>query len=250
MSLPIPQSQVIDISNWRFMVATHKLLGLWPPPADNSSPYRRPLYFLVSGIFHLFCTFLYILTMLIQMCLSANISESYIALTELAMLGKCGHFFRRNREFQALVADLFKNPIFALRDHHEKERYEKNLQHYKVIVNSYMSLCLLVIVAGGFSSIFSDPIAISYPAYFPFDYSSSRNHAYYFVFFYQNIGMSLHCMINLTWDCIMPFLMVNLRSQFEILGHRLRLGFTDPKDSLKTRQEIIAGIKHFNALVR
>lgn len=179
-----------------------------------------------------------------------NVNDLYISLTEIGMLGKCSHFLGRHRQFQAFVKDLFTNPLFALKSTHEREMYEKHLQHYRVVINTYMSSCLLVIIIAGLSSIVSDPISLSYPAWFPFDYSSSRNLAYYLVFVYQNCGMGMHCLMNLTWDCLMPFLLVNLRCQFEVLGGRLRRGFTTPRDPNRTRRELEQWINHFNHLVR
>lgn len=249
--LQVPLSQVINTPNWRLMVGTYKYLGLWPPPPNDRAPnHHRWLYLSAAFVLHSCCTLLYVSTMLINIVVNQNINDLYITLTELGMLVKCGHFLRRHLLFQAFVDDLFTNPVFSLRGPTEQEIYARNLRHYRLIVNGYMSFCLLFILLAGGSAMFSDPIALSYPAWFPFDYSSSRNLAYYLIFVYQNGGMAMHCMMNLTWDCLMPFLMVNLSTQFEILGHRMRNGFAEPRNPMECRQELVRNIEHYNALVR
>ena len=242
--------QVINIPSWRFFITVYKLTGLWPPsPDDERGSLRRRLYFCVATLGHSFFTFLYITTMLINIAINLDVNNLYISLTEFAMLGKAFHFLGRHLKFQAFIRDLFDNPTYALRDEEELRLYKKNLRHYAIIINVYMVSCVSVIVSAGLSSYFSDPITLPYPAWFPFDYSSSRNLAYYTIFLYQNFGMTMHCFMNLTWDCIMPYLMMNLRSQFEVLGHRLRQGFTEPKNHQKTREEIVANINHYNSIV-
>lgn len=246
----IPLKEVINISNLRFFISTYKNLGLWAPQPDPDHPLRVTRYFLLTVIGHFFGSFLYALSMVTNVLLNVEFYDLYITLTELGMLGKCSHFCRRQRVFQQLLHWLFTNPTFALRNGHERQVYEQNLRHYRFVVNAYMGGCFIVLVSAGLSSIFSDPISLSYPAWFPVDYCSSRNLAYYVIFVYQNCGMATQCLMNATWDCLMPYMMVNLRSQFQVLSMRIERGFVAPKDPIRTRAEIVQWIQHYNDLVR
>lgn len=241
--------EIIPIFIFRLFIGIYRTFGLWPPPPDTLNSNRRTWYFFFAGLYHFFFTLIYISTMVINFLITWDFNDLYITFTEFGMLGKVYHFFKRHKIFQAYLKDLYENPIFGLQDQKEKEIYTRNLKNYRLIVIMYMSSCFLVIVAAPVTSYYSDPIVLSYPAWFPVDYSSRRNLAYYLIFVYQNIGMTVHCLINLTWDCIMPFLMVNLRSQFEVLNHRLEMGFKDPRNSVNAKQELINHVKHYNALV-
>lgn len=48
----------------------------------------------------------------------------------------------------------------------------------------------------------------------------------------------------------MPFVMVNLHSQFRILNTRLAQGFSEPENFQRTRAELLENIVHYNAIVK
>lgn len=244
---PVLLEDVIKTRSLRIFLSFYKYVGLWPPSSGES--FRRSLYFLWTFLLHFNCTFIYICTMVVNIVVRQDIGDLYITLTEFGMLGKVIPFLKRHVQFQEFLQDLFTNPLLAVRDSQEKQLYRDNLRHYQRIINVYISSCLMVIVSAGLSSIFSDPIRIPYPAWFPVDYSA-RGLSYYIIFTYQNFGMTMHACMNLIWDCLMPFFMVNLHVQFLILGHRLRAGFSEPKNPLKTRQELIGFVEQYNGLVK
>lgn len=240
---------VIKTRSLRIFISFYKFVGLWPPAEGRQGSFRRSLYFLWTFLLHFNCTLIYICTMVINIVLRREIGDLYITLTEFGMLGKVIPFLKRYRTFQTFLQDLFTNPLLAVRNAEDREFYKDKLKHYQWIINVYISSCLVVVVSAGLSSIFSDPIRIPYPAWFPFDYRT-RNVPYYIIFTYQNFGMTMHACMNLIWDCLMPFFMVNIHVQFLILGNRLQGGFTEPKNPIKTRQELIEFVEHYNGLVK
>lgn len=111
------------------------------------------------------------------------------------------------------------------KDLNEEQIVIKKMRIFTKMASGYMLVSLMAALMGILSA-FSDPPKMSFPAWFPFglnDLSVTAN--FYGIFVYQNFGMLVHCLMNVSWDSLIIYLMVNIQLQFELLNYRIRKEF-------------------------
>lgn len=209
-------------ANLRFNLRFYKAIGIWAVGSGH-----KRIYYAWTVAFHSLFTVLYLTSMIVNLVTAYRINDLYITLAEFAMFSKMVNIFKFQDRIHSVLRRFHYEDSFAVneKDAQEVKFVEEKMSAYTKIATAYK---LMSVAAGlmGLLSAFSDPPRMSYPAWFPFglnDQSVRRN--FFLIFVYQNIGMMCHCLMNVTWDNLFIYLMVNLQLQMRLMNERVRKEF-------------------------
>lgn len=236
---------IVNDTNLRFILKYFRAIGIWSIGYSN-----KTLYYTWTAAYHSFFTIVYILSMAVNIVVVFEIKDFYISLAVFAMFFKMVNLFNHQQRIHNILNRLHVATTFQVNDQEPQEvqLVKKKLGFYSkiAIYYKYVSLgtCLM-----GLLSAFRDPPQKSYPGWFPFgldDLSVPRN--FWGIFVYQNIGMVSHALMNVTWDSLFVYLMVNIQVQFELLNIRVRKEFLEI--TAGNEEKLKRVFRHYNEIVR
>lgn len=236
---------IINNNILRFTLKFFRTIGMWSIGCSN-----RTLYYTWTAAYHSVFTILYILSMATNIVVVFEMKDFYISLAVFATFFKMVTILNHQKRIHDILNRLHFAPTFQV---NEQEPQEVQLIKKKFRFYSKIGTCYKYVVIGtcsmGLISAFSDPPQKSYPGWYPFGLDDlSVPIKFWGIFVYQNIGMFSHALMNVCWDILLVYFMVNIQVQFELLNMRLRKDFLEI--TAENEEKLKRIFKSYNEIIR
>ncbi|XP_055640236.1 odorant receptor 94b-like [Toxorhynchites rutilus septentrionalis] len=220
-----------------------KCYGLWA--SKDESPYYRAF----RRIYHFFFTFIYLIAMFASAFYTDNLWSGimFILLTEIAMVTKT--IVTTNR-FETIyrLHRLTITEHFTPRTEHEWQVHRKLFGTLSAALMVYLlgslSACL-----SHFAYLFDGQYKLPYFGWFywvPLGKTNPTN--FYWVFSYQMFGMIGHCLLNVTGDMHIIYLLAAAGSQLDLLKLRFAKLPADCNRSQTYRKTFAENVQQYNRI--
>lgn len=237
--------ELISVPELKFSVRFFNLIGVWP-----LSERCQVMYFIWTGLLHSLLTAAYLLSMVMKLITDFDLNDLYITLTEFAMAGKLINCLINYRRMQGVLKNLMDADIFQVAQLSETETIRGRLKHYGRIATAYKYMSLAAALSALVRSLVSDPPKMSFPAWYPFGLNNlcvTRN--FYVVLLYQNTGMLMHCLMNITWDNFLMYLLINIQMQLHLIATRFR-DYSETTNKQIQNGDLTRLFEHYTEIIR
>jgi hypothetical protein len=141
----------------------------------------------------------------------------YISLTELALFAKYINLVSRNKKIRELV-EITNLPEYNSKNLSEDKVFGDTWMYVTAALSFYVAVFFCCVTSIGGAALMNDlPF---YHWYFSVDWRKSRTRFWIF-YAYQAIGMTMHAFTNTACDCLLPYLLSFIRTQFILVKHRV-----------------------------
>ncbi|XP_069964721.1 odorant receptor 46a isoform X2 [Bactrocera oleae] len=199
-----------------------KLLGLFGLPAHYSSfwHYMYKLYFWHVAIFWML---LFDISMWIKIVgnisnLNEIIKVFYLCSMAIAVMAKFVRIRLKNSSYVALFARIHDDDLLPV-NVSELEKYTQSSHLSCRVRNSYTYLSLTSLSLIFITQIISEPSELPLSIYIPI--SVENFWCYLIAYLFQFIGLSLCCLLNISFDSLSSSFFIYLKGQLDILANRL-----------------------------
>ncbi|KAL9874178.1 odorant receptor 94a-like [Glossina fuscipes fuscipes] len=190
---------------------------------------------------HVPITFTLTTLMWLKVIFSSNFNDAtdviYIAFTETTFVIKVLSAWRFARLLQFIFLEWQTNNLFSLKSANEHLIWNGQFKTFKIIAFVYISCSLSVLILSFVSVPYMETYRLPFAYWTPAGWEQSSY--FWYICFYDFIGMAFTCISNCTVDMYFCYLLKHIAVCFRMISMRLvKLGYTS-EDVTKNLKEII-----------